>query len=82
VQDFERCLRTAGPMNALEKLGVSWWRGTPGAARTSTPLRTFEKKIRDGLHTTLPLGLERREAFIERLNAAVAWANRVRRKEI
>ena len=40
VQDFERCLRSAGPMSAFRKLGVHWWMATLAARRISTQSRT------------------------------------------
>ena len=82
VQDFERCLRKDGPLNALENLGVELVDGYPRSSQDFNAIENIWKILRQRLHTTLPLGLERRGAFIERLKSAVAWMNRAEKKQL
>lgn len=76
VQDFERCLRSPGPMNAFRKLGIELVDGYPRCSQDFNAIENVWKLLRDRLHSTLPAGLENRAAFIDRLKAAVVWLNR------
>ena len=76
VQDFERCLRSEGPMNAFAKMGIELVDGYPRCSQDFNAIENCWKLLRDRLHTTLPLGMEPRNAFIERLHKAVTWLNR------
>ena len=79
VQDFERCLRTDGPLLALEQVGVTLVEGYPRVSQDFNAIENVWKTLRERLSATLPLGLEKRDAFIVRLKAAVAWVNRNKR---
>ena len=82
VQDFERCLRSPGPMNAFHKLGIELVDNYPRCSQDFNAIENVWKLLRDRLHATLPAGLEAREAFIDRLNKAVTWLNRNKRNQI
>jgi hypothetical protein len=83
VQDFERCLRTGGPLLALEQLGVALVEDYPRVSQDFfNAIENAWKLLRERLSDTLPMGLEKREAFIFRLRSAVTWLNRSRRKEL
>ena len=76
VQDFERCLRSEGAMNAFRKLGIELVEGYPRCSQDFNAIENIWNLLRERLHTTLPLGLETRDAFIVRLKKAVVWLNR------
>jgi len=76
VQDFERCLRSAGPMHAFKKFGVELVKGYPRCSQDFNAIENCWKLLRDRLYATLPVGLEPREHFVDRLHSAVAWMNR------
>ena len=76
VQDFERCLRSPGPLRALGKLGVELVEGYPRCSQDFNAIENVWKLLRDRLHATLPAGLEPRNAFVARLQRAVTWINR------
>jgi len=76
VQDFEKCLRSEGPMNAFRKLDIKLVDGYPRCSQDFNAIENVWKLLRERLHTTLPVGLETRDAFIDRLRKAVSWLNR------
>ena len=82
VQDFERCLRTEGPLLALEQLGVELVEGYPRVSQDFNAIENVWKLLRERLAETLPLGLEKRDAFIIRLKAAAGWLNRQKKDEL
>jgi len=82
VQDFERCLRSKGALSALEKVGLQLVDGYPRCSQDFNAIENIWKLLRDRLHTTLPLGMETRDAFIERLQKAATWLNRNRKASL
>ena len=82
VQDFERCLRSAGPMHAFEKFGIELVEGYPRCSQDFNAIENCWALLRDRLYATLPLGLEPRESFVDRLNTAVTWLNRNKRSSL
>jgi hypothetical protein len=82
VQDFERCLRTPGPLHVLEQLDVALVDGYPKCCQDFNAIENVWKLLRERLFDTLPIGLEKRDAFIARLVAAVNWLNRTKRDEL
>ena len=75
VQDFEKCLRSPGPLRALAAVGASLVPGYPRCSQDFNAIENCWKLVRDRLRATLPLGLESRENFIDRLKRVVAWVN-------
>ncbi len=75
MQDFERCLRTAESLAALEDIGVELVEGYPPCSQDFNAIENVWKLLRDRLDQTLPTGLEDRACFVRRLNTAVRWLN-------
>ena len=70
-------------MLALEQLGVALVEDYPRVSQDFfNAIENAWKLLRERLSDTLPMGLEKREAFIFRLRSAVTWLNRSRRKEL
>ena len=82
VQDFERAIRSEGPLLALEEMGVELVEGYPRASQDFNAIENCWHDVRERLKETLPRGLEKRDAFIDRLQKAVAWLNRNRRAQL
>ena len=82
MQDFERCLRSEGPLHALSQLGVELVEGYPKCSQDFNAIENCWKLLRDRLHDTLPRFIESRPAFIERLVKAVAWLNRNKAQDL
>ena len=82
VQDFERCLRSKGPLQALEKLGVELVEGYPKCSQDFNAIENCWKILRDRLNDTMPCGLETRANFVDRLKKAVGWMNRVKAQQM
>jgi hypothetical protein len=82
VQDFERCLRSPGPLLALRQLGVDLVDGYPKCSQDFNAIENCWKMLRDRLHDTMPRGLETRDAFTQRLLTAVLWMNRNKSQEM
>ena len=82
VSDFERCLRSDGPLSALKKLQVTLVEGYPRCSQDFNAIENCWKILRTRLCETLPKGLEGRDAFVERLKKAVQWINRAERKQL
>ena len=78
VQDFERCLRSPGPPQALESLGAELAPDYPKCSQDFSAIENCWKILRDRLDDTTPQGLETRAHFVDRLVKAVAWMNRVK----
>ena len=75
VQDYERCLRCAEPLQEFAKLSV---RVIDDYPKCSQDLNAFEnawKLLRERLDETMPQALEGRAEFVPRLRAAVRWLN-------
>jgi hypothetical protein len=82
VQDFERCLRSKGPLQALEKLGVELVEGYSKCSQDFNAIENCWKILRDRLNDTMPRGLETRANFCNRLKKAVGWMNRVKAQQM
>ena len=82
VQDFEKCLRTAGSLEAMKRAGIVLVQQYPKCSQDFNAIENCWKELRDRLYATLPVGLEAREAFIRRLRAAVLWLNRNRAEQM
>ena len=76
VQDFEKCLRCAGPLQALADVGLELVDGYPRVSQDFNAIENVWKLLRDRLYETMPSTLETRGAFVIRLMTAVAWLNR------
>ena len=76
VQDFEKCLRTPGPLKALADLDVQLVEDYPRCSQDFNAIENAWKLLRDRLYDTMPKGLESRQSFVLRLQAAVSWLNR------
>ena len=82
VQDFERCLRSDGAMNAFKVLGIQLVEGYPRCSQDFNAIENCWDLLRKRLFATLPLGLEPREVFVVRLHEAVTWINRHQRSSL
>lgn len=82
VQDFERCLRSPGPLLALSQLGVELVEGYPKCSQDFNAIENCWQLLRDRIHETMPSGLECRDAFVERLKVAVQWLNRTKKEHL
>ena len=82
VQDFERCLRSKGPLQALEKLGIELVEGYPKCSQDFNAIENCWKILRDRLNDTMPRCLETRANFCNRLKKAVGWMNRVKAQQM
>lgn len=82
VQDFERCLRTEGSVQAIRKAGLELVEGYPRCSQDFNAIENAWKLVRDRLFDTLPTHLETRDIFIKRLTAAVAWINRTEAEQL
>ena len=82
VQDFERCLRSEGPMHAFQQLGIEVVADYPKCSQDFNAIENCWALVRDRLAETLPQGLERREDFVVRLKQAVQWLNRAKRDHL
>lgn len=82
VQDFERCLRSEGPMHALGQMGVELVQGYPKVSQDFNAIENCWKLLRARLCTTMPTHLESRDDFVDRLKMAVQWLNRYKGQEM
>ena len=82
VQDFERCLRSEGPLHALAQLGVELVEGYPKCSQDFNAIKNCWKLLRERLNETMPTGLEPRDAFVERLKKAAQWLNRNKSQQL
>ena len=82
VQDFERCLRSPGPLRAFEKLELELLPGYPRVSQDFNAIENCWKLLRERLDETRSRGVESRDDFVVRLKTAVAWLNRHRRAQI
>ena len=82
VQDFERCLRTEAAKAAIGRAGLELVEGYPRKSQDFNAIENGWKIVKERLDQTMPTWRERREEFVTRLRAAVAWVNRNRGKEL
>ena len=82
VQDFERCLRSKGLLQALEKLGVELVEGYPKCSQDFSAIENCWKILEERLSDTMPRGLETRAHLVDRLKKAVGRMNRVKAQQM
>jgi len=82
VQDFERCLRSPPSLHALKQVGIELVGGYPVSSQDFNAIENCWKILRARLHETMPIGLEARAGFIERLEKAVQWMNRNKKQQM
>ena len=75
VCDFERCLRTVAAKHALQKAGLKLVDNYPKSSQDFNAIENVWGLLKERLNATQPRTLEYRDAFINRLHAAVRWAN-------
>ena len=76
VCDFERCLRTEEALLALSTTSLKLVEGYPRCSQDFNAMENVWKILKDRLEETMPTKLEYREQFLQRLHAAVRWANK------
>jgi len=82
VCDFEACLRSEGPLRALNAIGVELVEGFPRCSQDFNAIEHCWKILRERLFVTMPNKLESRADFVERLKKAVIWMNRNRKNQL
>ena len=82
VQDYERCLRCAEPLEEMRKLCVDVISDYPKCSQDLNAIENAWNVVRERLDTTLPTEMESRDAFVARLRAAVAWVNEHRKEQL
>ena len=82
VQDHEKCLWTAEPLKELENIGVQIVDRHPRYSPDLNAIENAWSYLRARLDETHPISEEpeRRDDFLKRLRAAIAWVNKNRRK--
>lgn len=82
VQDFEPAIRTDESVLAIEDAGLELVKLYPKRSQDFNAIENVWKMLREEVWKTLPLGAEKRDAFISRLQKCVAHMNKHRKKEI
>ena len=82
VQDFEKCLRSEEPREAMRAVGIQMVIRYPKVSQDLNPVENCWNILRDRLYETQPTGKEARDQFIERLKKAVAWLNRSKAQQL
>ena len=82
VQDFEPAIRTDEALVAIKDAGLELIELYPKRCQDFNAIENVWKMLREEVWRTLPLGVEKRDAFITRLNKCVAHVNKHRRPEI
>ena len=82
VCDFERLLHSDLALMTLEKIGVKLVEDYPVSSQDFNAIENVWKELKQRLDVTMPVKLESRDEFIERLKVAVAWLNRNRKKQL
>ena len=59
----------------MRDVGIQLLENFPKCSQDLNPIETAWRELRSRLDATLPKNLEKREDFIPRLRAAVAWVN-------
>ena len=75
LQDHEKCLWSAQPREAMDDAGLDLLEKYPKCSADLNPIETAWREVRARLADTEPETMEGRDAFIQRLRCAVAWAN-------
>ena len=82
VCDFERCLRTASSLEALDRIGLPLVEEYPRVSQDFNAIENAWDMVKQRLDQTLPVKREDRGQFVERLMSAVAWVNRQRAEDL
>ena len=84
IQDYERCLRCDEPRAAMKEISLTLVEEFPKCSQDLNAIENCWAVLRERLFATMPSDgtLERRDAFIRRLRAAVQWMNRNRREQL
>ena len=82
VCDYERCLRSDLALHALSKTPLKLVDPYPKVSQDFNAIENAWKIVRERLDETMPVELERRDAFIKRLAAAVKWVNHHRKDQL
>ena len=78
VCDFEGCLRTPEAIHALTKVGLTLVEDYPKCSQDFNAIENAWALVKERLDQTVPVRMESRDEFINRLKAAVLWVNRNR----
>lgn len=82
VQDFEACLRSEEALEAFERVGVQLVPDYPRCSQDFNAIENAWDLLRRRLDQTLPRAWEDRDSFIGRLQEAVVFINRHRKKRL
>ena len=82
IQDYERCLRCAEPMEEMRKLSVEVLSDYPKCSQDLNAIENAWNVLRERLDMTLPEAMEGRDEFLARLRAAVDWINANRSEQL
>ena len=82
VCDFEACLRSEDALEALDRIGVELVADYPRSSQDFNAIENAWDLLRQRLDETLPRTLEDRDSFIARLEEAVVFLNRYRKKRL
>ena len=82
VQDYETCLRCEEALQAFKRFDIELVEGYPPVRQDFNAIENCWQYLRERLEATLPKQVEGRDSFIVRLNEAVAWLNRNRKKQL
>ena len=66
----------------MDNVGIELVEGYPRTSQDSNAIENAWAILKERLDETMPVRLEGRDAFVRRLNLAVAWANRHRADQL
>ena len=82
VCDHEACLRSPDALLALSKVHLQLVDPYPAVSQDFNAIENAWKLVRERLNETMPVNLESRAGFVQRLKAAVLWLNRRRANQL
>ena len=82
VCDFERAIRSDLALHAISKTGLKLVPGYPQRSQDFNAIENVWKTLKDRLNQTMPIHLEGREEFIQRLKSAVKWINQNKSEQL